>query len=302
MANNLGKTRAQYPPENPAVRILTRGKSAGPDVDYFVQAAGNRLEARGLDRLASDQKVGDYLSEEDVKAGAWAAWSIGALDSTVKKMRDTLTVPIGVQEIVRHPATRTELQLQRARDRQPAIEKMAKTDDNVVAHTTGKGTRAQSLAHARTFIGVTESPPGSNRGPQVTPWQRHTARGATYLDGSPWCGTFQENMAAAFGVATSPRWASVWMIGQDARAGVNGFRGWTLDPRVVLTMDLCVLFGASTHVAGVDHIDVAKGLVYTIEGNTSGGPGGSQSNGGGVFARVRSIHDVIGFALVNYPG
>ena len=41
--------------------------------------------------------------------------------------------------------------------------------------------------------------------------------------------------------------------------------------------------------------------ILTVEGNTSSGSGGSQSNGGGVYARARSFSDVHGFALVDFP-
>lgn len=57
-------------------------------------------------------------------------------------------------------------------------------------------------------------------------------------------------------------------------------------------------------LAGHTGVVVADdGVTLTvIEGNTSSGEAGSQANGGGVFARVRPLADVHGFALVNYPG
>jgi hypothetical protein len=59
-----------------------------------------------------------------------------------------------------------------------------------------------------------------------------------------------------------------------------------------------------------EHVGTIRELVYrggrllhviTDEGNTSSGPGGSQSNGGGAFRRVRYPADILGVALVNYP-
>jgi len=54
---------------------------------------------------------------------------------------------------------------------------------------------------------------------------------------------------------------------------------------------------------GIFHSWLEKGKTFTcIEGNTSAGEKGSQSNGGGVFKRVRNIRDVIQFVniLDNY--
>jgi cell wall-associated NlpC family hydrolase len=52
----------------------------------------------------------------------------------------------------------------------------------------------------------------------------------------------------------------------------------------------------------VDHVGIAadryrgNGLLATVEGNTSSGPGGSQSNGGGVFKRTRARSEIVGIA------
>ena len=40
--------------------------------------------------------------------------------------------------------------------------------------------REQAVQRARQFVGVKEHPPGSNRGPQVDKWQRHTNRMVGY--------------------------------------------------------------------------------------------------------------------------
>jgi hypothetical protein len=156
----------------------------------------------------------------------------------------------------------------------------------------------RALAFAK--MGIKEKPAGSNSGPYITGWQRHTARGASYLYHQPWCGIFAENLCAYAGVNTSPRWASVGFIEDDAKAHRNGFRGWTRNPKSVLRGDLVVLFGYGVHVEIV--IAIHSTYILTVGGNTSAGSSGSQSNGGGVFLRRRSYTDVRGFALVNFPG
>ena len=47
-------------------------------------------------------------------------------------------------------------------------------------------TADQLLAHAATFIGVHETPPGSNRGPQIDKWERRAQK----ISGEPWCACF----------------------------------------------------------------------------------------------------------------
>lgn len=163
-----------------------------------------------------------------------------------------------------------------------------------------KSPRQKAVANAIHYakIGVKENPAGSNSGPFISEWQKATARGGTWLQRTPWCGTFCENMAREQGVKTSSRWASVWFISQDAKAHTNGFRGWTQGTKGVRPGDLCTLFGFA-HVEMVERI--APEGVYTIGGNTSSGNAGSQSNGGGVYRRLRAYSAIDGFALVDYP-
>lgn len=285
MADNLGK--ADYGPDSVPVRVLTHGKSAGPDVDYLAAASNRRLTERGLIAYLTDDTDGQYLSVADIEAAAKAAWALGAMVSTVDGMRARRDVPMGVQEMIRFPGRRVDVQRDRER---------ARKQDVIAA--ASDGVRAQVVKYARSFIGVTERPPGSNSGPHITAWQRHTARGGTYLDRAPWCGIFCENVCSHFGVDTLPQWAGVAMIEDFARQGAGGFARWTTSTVGVQPGDLVVLFGRGVHVELVERIDGSA--VHTIGGNTSSGPGGSQSNGGGVFARVRSLNDVHGFAVVRY--
>lgn len=59
---------------------------------------------------------------------------------------------------------------------------------------------------------------------------------------------------------------------------------------------MCFDFGGPE----LEHVELLVSFdgrtLKTIGGNTSSGPGGSQSNGGGVFNRDRNIADVGGFA------
>lgn len=141
---------------------------------------------------------------------------------------------------------------------------------------------------------------GNNDGPTVHRWQDDTARGAHYYDRAPYCGIGCENACRRAGVKTSPRWASVAFIEDDARRGVNGFRGWTTDPSRVRAGDLVVVYGRGVHVELV--LSVKGNVVKTVGFNTSPGNSGSQSNGGGTYFRDRNLNIVHGFALVDFPG
>lgn len=57
----------------------------------------------------------------------------------------------------------------------------------------------------------------------------------------------------------------------------------------------------------IQHVGIVEsvrrdGRIVTIEGNTSSGWGGSQSNGGGVYRRVRSQSLVVGYGYPAYAG
>jgi hypothetical protein len=174
---------------------------------------------------------------------------------------------------------------------------------------TSRGSALRWLTNHR---GITEQPPNSNRDTRkdgITAAQR---RLGDWLIGLPWCGVWACNAALHGGVkiAKPYRWASVSNIEDDARAGTNGFLKWVAnnpgaERGKVMRADLAVMFGRGIHVATFrEFIKDDNGRVIAIvtdEGNTSSGPGGSQSNGGGAFRRIRPISDVYGFARVNYP-
>ena len=58
--------------------------------------------------------------------------------------------------------------------------------------------------------------------------------------------------------------------------------------------------GVSDHIGIVEENHADEGWMQTIEGNTSPGSGGSQSNGGGVYRRTRNYSSIIGVARPYY--
>lgn len=115
--------------------------------------------------------------------------------------------------------------------------------------------------------------------------------------GSAWCGTFQD-------------WA-FWKVGAIGALPMRSFstvpaaqaymrRGmWYADPQ---PGDLAFLHnaGGHGHVGYVIEVPHA-GQVVTIEGNTSSGAGGSQTNGGQVAKRIRAVKFWAGFGRPDYP-
>lgn len=211
------------------------------------------------------------------------AYELGAADNTLKAIANGTITP-GAQNLLVHPAQQTKEQHARAMARRKRQQELSKG-------------RAGALRWAHQQVGITEDPPGSNRGPQVSQWQTNLA---AWLVGEPWCGVFAANALIRAGVkGVTWRLASVSNIEDDARACHAPFLEWTLDRSQVKQGDLVVLFGRGVHVGLVDKIDA--GGIHTVEGNTSPAPGsGSEFNGGCVAARYRAFSDVHGFAIVRF--
>lgn len=135
-----------------------------------------------------------------------------------------------------------------------------------------------------TQVGVTESPAGSNR-------TRYAAE-AGHANGQPWCATFQVAMARRLGIklgnesAYTPSLLGSMPNGPEPRLGALAF------------------FDFPDSVKRVQHVGLVKDWTATsvtcIEGNTSPGSSGSQSNGGGVWIRTRPRSHVRGFAYPDY--
>jgi len=159
----------------------------------------------------------------------------------------------------------------------------------------------RAIRWANNQVGTVEAT-GNNDGPKILDWQRWVAAGGTWLDRAPYCGIGCANACVRHSTVVAPerhRWASVALIEDDARAGRNGFAGWSDDPKTAKPGDLVVLYGRGVHVELVR--DRAERTLSTVGFNTSPGIAGSQSNGGGVWRRTRPFDQVHGIARINYP-
>lgn len=171
----------------------------------------------------------------------------------------------------------------------------------VVARHAPRSPEKTAVAYAARFVGTVEKPAGSNRGSSIDAWQRASTPNMT---GYAWCGAFVGACLRAAGVQgiVGSRIIYTPSIYADAKAGINGLA------KLVSVEDAragdLVLFNfpggnSVDHVGIVTGSYTSKGLP-TIEGNTSAGDGGSQSNGGGVFRRTRSRAQIAGIARPRY--
>jgi hypothetical protein len=84
----------------------------GERVQVHQRHLNDRLRAHGN----QPTDVTGKCDSETVKQSAFAAWFLGALDSTVKEVQDG-TIAVGVQRIIAVPDSRDDAQRERARDR-----------------------------------------------------------------------------------------------------------------------------------------------------------------------------------------
>lgn len=118
--------------------------------------------------------------------------------------------------------------------------------------------------------------------------------------GIPYCAMFVSYCLnwAGFEAAGLPGAYVPWILSANSDAG-----------RLVANEDAqpgdLVMFdwqgdGAADHIGIVEENHPDEGWMQTIEGNTSSGSGGSQSNGGGVYRRARNYSSIIGVARPYY--
>ena len=153
-------------------------------------------------------------------------------------------------------------------------------------------TEQDFLAAAASEIGYTESPAGSNR--------TKFAAEAGHANGYAWCLTFMVAVARRTKTQVPAAVAGTAYTPSAVQAFKNAGK-WTTTPKV----GAWAFFDFPDNVNRVQHVGVvekinADGTITTIEGNTSSGSTGSQTNGGGVFRRKRSRSTVVGYGLPDY--
>src|SRR6478609_797848 len=206
---------------------------------------------------------------------------IRALQEAIKKGNLTEAT----QRLLRSPEKRSTIERARAKRRQSRLAKIRK------AQTEGP---AAAVAYARSFIGTTESPAGSNTGPThtnakgqkggVSFWESYWGLGPCY-----WCLCFASYCAKAIGGARiSGNCTYSVAIEGYARNHENGWIQVPISEARPGDISIWKFDGPS---APSDHgeLVVENGVSEDVGGNTSSDSGGSQSNGGGVFPKHRDL-------------
>jgi hypothetical protein len=252
---------------------LTSPHLQGPDVRELQIALNKRLNARNLNSIGVD---GDY-GLDTAAAYEQVAWMLGLEEATIRR-----GATVGAQRIIEDPSTRNERQLKAAKRRQESA-------------ATGGRVAQKTVTWCRSKVGITEHPPQSNKGPQISTWEREFGLGAVF-----WCGVFVgyalrrvAGIPVPQGIVYTPN------ILNWARSHTNGFEGLHSWQQAKLGDLILMDFGESRDP--VEHVGIYAGDGRTIEGNTSSGPGGPQSNGGGVFIRERPASVIVGAARPRYP-
>ena len=130
------------------------------------------------------------------------------------------------------------------------------------------------------------------------PARTRRAGGGTWLRNQPWCGCWVAYSYIQAGVKrVDSSLASVAQIEDYAQQAAKCWRGWTTDRSKVQKGDAVVVGGYGVHVETVRGFSGSNTLTWG--GNTSPGTSGSQSNGGGAYARTRYPSEVRGYALVD---
>jgi hypothetical protein len=248
----------------------------GADVKALQSALKKEMAAHKIDWLpmAVDGKFGP----QTVHAARFLSWVIGLGAGHRKPIQERHTVTEATQRLLRDLSKRSRTDVLRAKKRSKRLAKIRKAQDEGAA---------AAVAYARSFIGTTENPAGSNTGPLVhndkgqpggvSFWQQHWG-----LDGAYWCLSFASYCAAAPGGAKIGGNVSYsvaiegyarmhengWIEIPDSEARAGDFRIWKFD-------------GPSQPS---DHGEIVDDPAEDVGGNTSSDTG-SQSDGGGVFPK-----------------
>jgi hypothetical protein len=273
----------------PAIQMLRQG--ARSDAVRALQIATNRrLRSRDLDALVVAED--GVLGARTLEAVRKVAWALGARSETYDAITRDGEIPVGVQRMIRNPGRRSDEQKSRGRGR---IARMRKEREEQAKQ--GRSARSRAVNAFVAKVGTKERPPGSNSGGIITTMETFWGFGRV-----PWCGIACGYHAAKFGSVKGLRSdvASVRAIEAHAKAHHSPYGQWRNGPEGALPGSFVVIGGSGVHV-GMLVAPLSGGRARTVEGNTSFGPGGSQSDGGCIAARVRSAAEITGVATMNYP-
>lgn len=152
--------------------------------------------------------------------------------------------------------------------------------------------RKQAVQWALAQVGTVEQPAASNSGPKITGWIKNGGG----LPGWSWCQYFASAVAVHGGCPQIIDGYTVnVMHGTYSRLGYRPIKLADAQPGDMIFFKFP---GVSSDPC--DHVGVKLDAHRTVEGNTSSGSTGSQSNGGGVFVRSDHMQYAVGAVRVPY--
>jgi peptidoglycan hydrolase-like protein with peptidoglycan-binding domain len=155
------------------------------------------------------------------------------------------------------------------------------------------------VATAADVVRIASAEVGYREGPNN--WNRYAPE-VGHANNAAWCGSFTDFVLRKANQTGEP--SSIW-----TPSGLQAYRrlGRAIDRNGPAQAGDLVYFDwqGGTGTSGVDHVGIVTGVrqdgqVETIEGNTSPSSGGSQSDGGGVYRRVRPRSVIAGFGRPAY--
>lgn len=244
----------------------------GDAVKAFQELLNERFKAWDIRKVIDTDR--EYGEETD-HAARQVCYGLGL---SPQSYRDGMTPAVRTK--IRHPDKRTEAELARGGRRK---EWRAALRKRLASETAGP---KAAIAYAEKQIGVSESPPGSNRGPKIDKWNR--AVGTPPGPKAFWCGAFVNACLHAGGFPDQPFLAYCPSIETRARGGAGG---WSWHPNLANGKpgDLA-LYTEPSSGSTAAHVElvVTASPFDVIGGNTSANPAsGSQSNGGCVAEHRR---------------
>jgi len=253
----------------------------GDDVRVLQRNLNQQYKHFNIDkRITMDGEYG----RQTLNAAKEIGFAMGDSIRQRKKLKKGI-VSMGLQNLIRG-RHKTKFEVLQTKLREPYRKKLQKQYDL----TAGE----KAVQAAQKWVGTTEQPDGSNWGGEVEKFIRYTG----YTGPVYWCGCWACWVVCNLGGAKIPskiRLGYAPYITDDARNNRNGLTAVAYED--ARAGDLVTFFGGQ-HIGVVEKYE--NGVLYTIEGNTSSGSSGSQSNGGGVYKRQRSKSDVDQIARPNY--
>lgn len=254
----------------------------GPDVLALQKAVKGGLNHYKVDwvPLEADGEFGP----QTIHATAFYGWILGTTEASRRKLRKKGLLAEPIQEVLRNPEKRGDDYRKRAEERKARLKEIRK------AHKRGP---QAAVAYAKSMVGVTEDSDTENAGADVM--RKGKKGGVTFweeawgFEATLWCLCFASYCVRDIGGAQiTGACCHAGEIERMARARTNG---WIAVPASEARPGDIALYqfeGDSEPDHGELVVGPLKnGMFHDVGGNTSPDGAGSQSNGGGVYEKLR---------------